>query len=239
MWFGDGVNSQKSRTMENYWHPLHDKLHSLGNKDDALAMSAYMKNRFEFYGVKSPQRKAVLKEHWSVFGLPKAGQFEQTILEGWEYDEREMQYCTMEVLLRSKKVWPEDMSNLLTRLITSKSWWDTVDFLAGSVVYQWCLRQPHMVEAITRDWSKSSEMWLNRSAILFQLKAKTETRVDLLAEYILPHIDSSEFFHQKAIGWALRQYGKFNPDWVTTFVESHDLKPLSEREAMRVIRKSK
>ncbi|MBC8882439.1 DNA alkylation repair protein [Flavobacterium piscinae] len=42
---------------------------------------------------------------------------------------------------------------------------------------------------------------------------------------------------QKAIGWALRDYGRFNPNAVINYVENTNLKPLSKKEALRNILK--
>ena len=84
-------------------------------------------------------------------------------------------------------------------------------------------------------FSKNENMWLNRAAIICQLSYRERTNTDLLEMAIVPHLESKEFFHQKAIGWALRQYGKTNPQWVKDFVASHTLKPLSRREALRLL----
>ena len=83
------------------------------------------------------------------------------------------------------------------------------------------------------DWSLSDNMWTNRSAILHQLKFKQETDADLLFRIIQQHSTSNEFFIQKSIGWALREYAKTDPDLVMSFVEKHPLKPLSKREALK------
>ena len=78
-------------------------------------------------------------------------------------------------------------------------------------------------------------MWLNRSAIIFQLSYKLQTDFDLLKAECEKHKNSDLFFIQKAIGWALREYSRFNPEGVKFFVNSRNLKPLSQREALRNI----
>ena len=88
-------------------------------------------------------------------------------------------------------------------------------------------------EKIMLEWSQSDNMWTNRSAILHQLKFKQQTDAELLFKIIKQHTDSKEFFIQKAIGWALREYAKTSPDVVKVFVEEHSLKPLSKREALK------
>ncbi len=76
-------------------------------------------------------------------------------------------------------------------------------------------------------------MWLNRSAILFQLGYKEKTNFDLLKLVCEKHKTSSEFFIQKAIGWSLREYAKINPEAVKNFVTATNLKKLSEKEALK------
>jgi 3-methyladenine DNA glycosylase AlkD len=38
---------------------------------------------------------------------------------------------------------------------------------------------------------------------------------------------------RKAIGWALREYGKAAPEPMRRYVETHELSPLSRREALK------
>ena len=76
---------------------------------------------------------------------------------------------------------------------------------------------------------------MNRSAILFQLNYKQKTKVAFLFSECLNQAHSKEFFIQKAIGWALREYAKTNPEIVRQFVENSNLKPLSTKEALKNI----
>lgn len=81
----------------------------------------------------------------------------------------------------------------------------------------------------------SDIFWLIRISIIFQLKYKNNTNIELLSKSILNNKNSNEFFINKAIGWALREYSKTNPSWVLEFVKSNKLSNLSEREALRII----
>jgi 3-methyladenine DNA glycosylase AlkD len=78
-------------------------------------------------------------------------------------------------------------------------------------------------------------MWLRRSSIIFQLHLKKDTDTMLLAEAIEKNLGSKEFFINKAIGWALREYSKTDPEWVRAFISSHELAPLSVKEASKYI----
>lgn len=94
-------------------------------------------------------------------------------------------------------------------------------------------KYPQLTKPITLRWITSDNRWLQRIAIIFQLAYKKDTNVDLLYEYVLRKADSKEFFIQKVIGWALRQYAKIDAEGVKRFVGVTDLAALSRREALR------
>ena len=95
---------------------------------------------------------------------------------------------------------------------------------------------PTETQKVIKHFSNADHLWLNRSAILFQLDYKQETDTTLLFELCLKHKDTGEFFINKAIGWALREYGKTNPEAVIEFVSANCLAPLSEQEAIRKLK---
>ena len=117
----------------------------------------------------------------------------------------------------------------------SNSWWDSVDTIAVKLVGAYFAEYPEEREKWIRKWIKSDNIWLNRTAIIFQLSYKNQLDIPFLVRAILPHTNSKEFFIQKAIGWAIRQYTKTNPKWVKDFVKSNTLKPLSKREAFKYL----
>ena len=120
-------------------------------------------------------------------------------------------------------------------MITQKSWWDTVDSMASDITGPYFQRYPEQIRPVTGGWNRSRNIWLQRSSLLFQKAWKKETDKERLASYILHLSKSTEFFVQKAIGWSLREYAKTDPDWVRSFVKSHqkELAPLSKREALK------
>jgi 3-methyladenine DNA glycosylase AlkD len=155
----------------------------------------------------------------------------------WEMPQREFQYFGVDLL--EKNVKNSDNSNLLLIefMITNKSWWDTVDSIAIRVVGGLFKNQPELTIPYTEKWMASGNIWLQRTAILFQLKYKSNTDTDLLFKYILELKGSTEFFINKAIGWALREHSKTDPCLVIKFADSHSLSALSRREALKVINK--
>jgi len=222
--------------MENLIHSLRSKLYLVAIPEKIKGMEAYMKNHFSYLGVTSPARKIVIKEfllendHLKHFNC---SDWKTLFILLWEQDEREFQYCALDLFPQALKKFTPEEFDFFTLLISSKSWWDTVDMLAGSHLGAWLKKHPSKFESTITEYTASENMWINRSAIICQLKYGNNTKTDWLEYAILPHLNSKEFFHQKAIGWALRQYAKFNPNWVIDFVSKYPLKPLSRREALK------
>ncbi len=198
-------------------------------------MEAYMKNQFSFIGTSSELRKQVLKQHIQDHQLPADNQFEAIVKSLWLLKKRELNYCAQEMELRKKWFQKKESIHLIEWMIINDSWWDTVDFIAASLAGGYFTSFPDQKEIITRQWNNSNNMWLVRSSIIFQLKYKEKVDLELLSELLTPHLDSKEFFIQKAIGWSLRQVSKTFPEFVRVFIASHDLKPISRREAIKYI----
>ena len=203
------------------------------NPTKAAEMSRYMKNRFEFYGIPKPLRAELQKLFLQSLSKADYKTIEMVITALWKNSQREMQYTAMDLMLKSK-IWRHEKSIvLMEKLITHKSWWDTVDLLAARCVGAYFLHFPEKRDEVIERWMQSPDMWLNRTAIIFQLSYKQQTDEGLLFYCAEKFSGSKEFFIQKAIGWALRQYARTSPNRVLHFVETHNLKPLSSREALK------
>ncbi|MFD1775049.1 DNA alkylation repair protein [Paenibacillus rhizophilus] len=211
--------------------PIKQLVRELENERDpdaAAAMSSYMRDQFPFLGVRTPLRKQILKAFLAANPPDK-----KWIPLLWEMPEREFQYCGLDIALSlRKKLVPADLPMIET-CIVSRSWWDTVDLLASNAAGFLLHKYPQLQADYGEKWLRSGNMWLNRTAILFQLHYKEATDEALLYSYIREHASSGEFFIQKAIGWALREYSKTNPASVVAFIEHEELKPLSRREGMK------
>ena len=203
--------------------------------ENALGMAKYMKNLFPFVGISSPERKNMVVELRKDFKPKNAQELKNWVSLLWEMPEREFQYVGMDYLQKDVNLLEIEDIAYFEFLITTKSWWDSIDLISGNYLGKFLIKYPEIFEETVVRFSKSENMWLNRAAIVCQLGYRERTNTDLLERAIVPHLESKEFFHQKAIGWALRQYGKTNPQWVKDFAASHTLKPLSRREALRLL----
>lgn len=87
------------------------------------------------------------------------------------------------------------------------------------------------------EWSLDQDFWMRRLAIEHQLGFKEKTNADILSLFILRNTGSQEFFINKAIGWALRDYSKYNKVWVKDFISNHcdELSTLSIREGSKYL----
>ena len=195
---------------------------------NARKMSAYMKNHFSFLGLPKPQRAELSKSFLKEITKEKVIDW-NLVNYLWELPEREFQYLALEYLGKLKKQLEKSDVSRLEQMIVTKSWWDTVDSLAPLVGIL-CQKYPELKTELLNDWIFSSNIWLKRVSILFQLKFKNDVDTEFLSKAIVANHLSKEFFVNKAIGWALRQYSKFNPNWVKEFISKHPLSPLSIRE---------
>ncbi len=219
--------------MHPYYQPLAEAYHQHANAENAPWMEKYMKNQFSFFGIKTPERTRLNREFFAKHGLPDYNELETIVDSLMHQPQREFHYFAISLVGKMKKDWREDTWQLLEKMILTNSWWDTVDALAARTCGEFFRVFPKQREKVTGQWNRHQNIWLVRSSILFQLHYKEKTDQELLFGYIRPHLDSQEFFIQKAIGWALRQYARTNPEAVKEFVDQHEMAPLSRREALK------
>jgi len=218
-----------------YLADLQKEFEQLQNSENASKMEAYMKNKFPFLGIKAPDRNVFLKDFIAKYGLPETDDYQDTMIGLWSLPYREYQYVAVDLAIKLyKKPKPEDVL-IFEYMLEYKQWWDTADAIASNLIGKLFKQHDHIKEEYLEKWIYSDDMWLNRTAILFQLKYKDKVQTEILTRAIEPHRNSSEFFHQKAIGWALRQYSKYNPAWVRSFIDNNQLAALSIREASKYL----
>jgi 3-methyladenine DNA glycosylase AlkD len=218
--------------MHPYLVPLKTLLKQKANAAQAGPMKKYMRDQFEYLGVKSPQLKLLFRQVIQEHGLPSLEELDAVLRELWELPEREYQYLAISLMERLEKKLPPNAIKTLEYMIIHKSWWDTVDNISHIVGVHF-KRYPDVREKYLPKWRASGNFWLRRTAILFQLDYKQETDFDLLKDIIQENLGSKEFFINKAIGWSLRQYARLDPNAVKKFVDATPLHPLSRREAMK------
>lgn len=204
------------------------------NEDNAFQMKKYMKDLFSFYGIKTTERRAIFHELLKSNKQEISEDYREIALTLIKKEYRELHYCGIEILIKNlKKNYRKDDIKLVETFLITNSWWDSVDTISKYLLGQYLIEFPNETEKVIERFSNSENKWLNRSAIIFQLGYKKNTNYELLFSECVKHSQSKEFFIQKAIGWALREYGSVNPGLVINFVNNTDLKPLSRKEAIR------
>ena len=202
-------------------------LREVADPEKAPAMAAYMKHHFVFLGVPKPQREAATRRIIRALTFRDEAELQDLVRRLWAMTERELHYVANDILVRHSAVLTDEALPFLRALITSNSWWDSVDGLVH-VVGDGTVAFPEWV-ATMQTWSTDPNMWLRRVAILHQLGRKHATDVGRLGEIVLANAADNEFFIRKAIGWALRDLAWSQPDIVAEFVRAHSdiLSPLS------------
>lgn len=212
---------------------LSNAFYALGNPDNAYWMRWYMRDQYPFIGIKKPERATVFKEIYKAHG--RGEDWFEVCSELFAMPEREFQYAAMEYLMKAQKCWDPRVPALIDSWVDTKTWWDVVDVLGPKVLGAYFLTFPEQRDAWIARWMASPVFWHQRLCILFQLGYKSKTDLQVLSDVILSLNTSKEFFIQKAIGWALRQYARTDADWVREFVDENVLMPLSKREALKHI----
>jgi 3-methyladenine DNA glycosylase AlkD len=214
--------------------------------DPALAapMTAYMRGRFPFLGIPAVPRRALSRGVLAGLPAPAEEDLRAIALRCWELPEREYQLFACDLLIRHAArpaaggrggaALGAGFLPTAHTLITTKSWWDTVDGLATRVVGPIVARHPDS-RATMDDWLATDELWLIRTAILHQLTYRGATDAAWLFAACAARAEHPDFFIRKAIGWALRQYARIDPEAVRRFVAEHRdrLSALSIREATK------
>jgi 3-methyladenine DNA glycosylase AlkD len=194
----------------------------------AAPMRAYMRDQFPFLGLQRKKRDELDKE---LIGDADPAALARGC---FRLPEREYQYFATKYLRKHVRELDASFIDVLEELITTKSWWDTVDELAVNVVGPLVEKHPPLVTRMDR-WAKSEDLWLARSAILHQNKYRARTDAKRLFRYCAARAADKDFFMRKAIGWALREYSATEPEAVRAFVDKTKLSPLSAKEALRKI----
>ena len=224
--------------MENstYIHLLSEIFEQHANPLIAAGQKAYLKDHFEFFGIKSPDRRNIQVNFLRKPLLPSWSKSRELLLELWVKDEREFQHFGLDLMRKHLKNVEESDIDFIRYLISNKSWWDTVDAIAVHLLGAYFQKYPHKRNTVCQEWIESGNLWLKRSCLLFQLNYRQKTDTAFLTNCIGKLTPSKEFFINKAVGWALRQYSKTNQEWVKTYVlQNPQLHSLSKKEALRLI----
>ncbi len=217
---------------------LRRALTSVADPAKAPAMRAYMKSAMPYLGVRAPLVRVTCRRVFAGYALPSARVWQRAVLALWRGARfREERYAAIALSgdRRARAFQTPAVLPMYEELIVTGAWWDYVDEIAIHRLGPLLRAYPRPTARTMCVWSRSPDLWKRRSAILCQNAFKDETDLALLYACIGPSLGSSEFFLQKAIGWALRQYAWTDPRAILRWVRAHEdvLRPLSRREALK------
>ncbi|MCP5505291.1 MAG: DNA alkylation repair protein [Chlamydiales bacterium] len=199
--------------------------------------AAYMKGHFPFLGLSAPKRRDLQKEVFNQFPIHSEEELAHLVHVLYQKKEREFHYAALDLVQKYRKLVTK--FDFIEALTIIHSWWDSVDLLASNVLGFFLKRNPQEIKQM-HDWIEDENLWKRRSALLFQLKWKEETDASLLFDFCLKRGSEREFFIEKAIGWALREYGKINQDGVNELFSCHPghFSSFTQKEALRYAQNS-
>ncbi|MGH8923462.1 MAG: DNA alkylation repair protein [Acidimicrobiia bacterium] len=210
-------------------------LGALEDPEKAKPMQAYMKTDMPFYGVPKPERVPIVRELKRRFPPGDAAQYRRNVLALWSLPHREEKYLAIGYARTFSRFVDFEQIGLFEQLIVEGAWWDLVDELASPIVSRVVLNHRQQMGPVLEQWIESPVMWLRRAAIICHNGHKESTNWPQLSDFCLRKAHEKEFFIRKAIGWALREYARVNPDAVQTFLRLHrqQLSGLTYREAAK------
>ncbi|MGR0160104.1 DNA alkylation repair protein [Paenarthrobacter nitroguajacolicus] len=216
---------------------IRSTLRSAADAERGLGAQAYLKSEMPSLGVRVPEVRRIVKEAAKQFPVTSVAELQRAVMELWRNAEaREERYAAID--LTGLRMVKDDlrMLPLYEEIIRTGAWWDLVDGVSHRICALLLSNGPTMTPVLLQ-WSRDHDMWIRRASITAQLGAKSRTDTGLLAEVISANLADKEFFIRKAIGWALREYSKTNPDWVRSFATRNAtaMSPLSTREALRLL----
>ena len=205
--------------------------------DKAAGMQAYMKTDMPFYGVQKAGRVKILREIKTRFAPVTHQGYLDAVASLWELPHREEKYLAQAFAGSFRSYVIPGSLGMYRRFIVEGAWWDFVDETATHLIRELVLEFPDEIWPTVQAWATDEDMWLRRTAILCQVGAKDRTDADRLFGFCSARAHEKEFFIRKAIGWALRDYARTDPDAVARFVTEHrgELSHLSFREATKHI----
>jgi 3-methyladenine DNA glycosylase AlkD len=209
-----------------------------GRADPAKApdMQRYMKSEMPFLGVQKPARTEIARAVFAAHPLDGFEPWRDTVQTLWrEATYREERYLAL--ALAGDRRYREHRTMaalpLYEELIVTGAWWDFVDEVSAVLLGELLARDGPALAPVLRRWAADGDMWRRRAAIVSQVRRKAATDLALLYDCIEPNRTDREFFIRKGIGWALRAYAWVDPDEIERYCATHELMPLSRREALR------
>ena len=223
-------------TPQQFLQALEQTFIPLADAAKAQAMKAYLLNQFEFLGLPAPVRRQAVRDLGKVAWSSSTELLQAAVLL-WQKPEREYRYTAVDLLRKHSTLLHVNDLPALQALLLREPWWETVDGLTAVIaeVLHAAVQSTANSAKVMDAWLKHPSFWVRRSAMLHQLGWRLDSDTTRLFGYAQKLAEEKEFFIRKAIGWALRDYARWNPQAVTDFLAQHstNLSGLTVREAAK------
>lgn len=226
----------KSKSLAQY---VNDRLEALADPVKAEEMAAYMRTEMPFYGVQKPDRVPIIREIKKLYEPGSLKEYSDNVLALWSQKHREVKYIAINYADSFKEFVIPQAVPLYERLVREGAWWDFTDPIASWLVGRALLENEEQMRPLIETYVDDEDFWIRRTALLAHLGHKEKTNHKALFRYCLELAPEKEFFIRKAIGWALREYSKAEPERVRDFLKknSKTLSPLSYKEGAKHLAK--
>lgn len=205
--------------------------------EKSVPMQRYMRDQFPFLGVQSVERRQLSRPI-----IQASRQLDSVELQAWlsfyyQQPAREYQYVAIDLAQANVRRLTPALYQWCVAQVTNRAWWDSVD--AWRKVISTHIRLQQNLATAGSEFLTADEFWLRRVGLTLQLGWKGQTDQNYLLTAIERNQTDPEFFIQKAIGWALRDFSKTDPQWVGGVFATHELSTLAAREGQKYLRTTK
>ncbi len=206
------------------------------NPENAVKQKAYLKNQFEFLGIAKPARAKLERDFIKSTKLIEKEEVINIIFEVSKLGFREYLYTSQMIMQANYKRFSYKDVLDLTAITRDNQWWENTDGFQ-SFLKKWFRDNPEYIKPFVLEFYQDENMWMRRLAIIAQLGMRDLTDFEIMKRAIKYNLKYDEFFIQKAIGWALRDYSKVNKTRVSEFIDSHQsqLSSLAIREGSKYL----
>lgn len=213
-----------------------NKLNRYKNSDRAKKEKAYLKSPEDFYGVSLWEINEIIKEFRKKNPTLEKDKLFKLTAKLWKSSYHEEKTIAIKLLESySSYLSLKDMT-LLETMLNQSSGWAHIDEISCHLVSA-ILAKNKQAFIYLKKWSESDNFWLRRASIISQILLFREGKgyKDLFFSIAAKMLSEKEFFIRKAIGWALREMSKTDPQSVVDFLKEYknQMSGLTFREGSR------
>jgi 3-methyladenine DNA glycosylase AlkD len=197
------------------------KLFSLADKERAENGKRYLKSSYEFYGLKVPEMRKVMKEYRNMDFYSMLNLFDEL----WKSGNHEEMNCALYLISYYVKEHPMEIWKFLLERIEKAKSWDHIDEMSSHSLGKILLERIDLMNDIKK-LSESRNPWLRRASIVSTCQLIGKNKIELTLRLAEKLVYDNDIYVQKGAGWMLREAGKKNRLVVREFILRRlDMKP--------------